>query len=376
MTPLVINGTGVCVPIGTRAWQAACGLQAKQSSFTRESMLSHADHRATISRLKAIEENCTGSDRLIRLAAPAALEALQTAGLWPLQQPVALFITLPQPLAELDDAIDAARFALELPRALEIAAEYLPTTVYQGGAVGGADALMAAYQYMDRYPQAQHVIVGGVECMLDQPTLQALYARKWLKVNDYSDGLIAGEGAAFVCLSREPRAPHYVSVFPPAFASEPASRAFSHDQLSGQALIQAYFAAAEQAHIPLNAMHAYWSDIDGSLWRGSEQASLSAALAPHGSLPTTRDPAAFTGDLGAAWLPFMLAMLQQMEQSLHHPLFAAPPAGHTAMQSVSGLDERVAAWVACWSYNKSIQSLGSAQQSLLHSLQPSTNVNS
>jgi 3-oxoacyl-[acyl-carrier-protein] synthase I len=362
MKPLVLTGAGVCVPIGTRTWQAACSLESKVSSFTRESISGYADLRATVSRLRAIEPECKGLDRLIRLAAPALSEALKTTqGLWPLQRPVHVFMALPEALSDLP-AVDAGRFSLELPRALELAPEFLPLTVFggqanmqSGGAVGGADALLSAYQFMQQHEDVEHVVVGGVDCMVDPDGVLALHQKHWIKVPCNSEGFIPGEGAAFVVLSRQPQEEYFVTVYPPAITSESQPRTLSQDNLTGQGLIDAYFQAASHASMPLDAVHTYWNDVDGSQWRGSELTSLSAALAPYSSLPATQQPSAFTGDLGAAWLAFMLAMLQQMRQGLHHHLIATPPAGHTVMQSVTGLSNRLAAWVACWGYARSVR---------------------
>ena len=99
----------------------------------------------------------------------------------------------------------------------------------------------------------------------------------------------------------------------------------------------------------MDALHAYWCDADGSAWRGSEAASLGAALASQGGLPPAQEPAAFLGEMGAAWAPLMLSLFHEMRQSRHHPFMPHGNAGHAALQSVSGHDERVAAWVCTWS---------------------------
>lgn len=352
MNPLVIAATGACTPIGTRAWQTGCGFFARQSSFTRQAITGQAEHRATVSRVQAIDAACKGTERLIRLAAPALHEALRgqpaPAAGWPLQRPIPLFVALPDSLPELPGWIDAGRFALELPRALDLAAEFLPIKVYPGGAVAGADALSQAYRFMHDNPSVPEVIIGGVDSFVDTEIADVLYQRRWAKVNGVCEGFIASEGAAFVRLSRKPATADFVTVYPPFFADEPRSRLDSDTLPDGRALIEASHGALKAAHMPVNALHSYWSDMDGSAWRGAELASLSAALASQGGLPQAQDPAALLGQMGAAWAPLMLSLFHEMRQWLTHPVMPSPLAGHAGLLTVTELNTRVAAWSATW----------------------------
>lgn len=352
MNPLVIAATGACTPIGTRAWQTSCGFAARQSNFTRQAITGQAEHRATLSRVQAIDAGCKGTERLIRLAAPALHEALRSqptpAAGWPLQRPVPLFVALPAPLPELPGWIDSGRFALELPRALDLAAEFLPIKVYPGGTVAGADALSQAYRFMHDNPSIPEVVVGGVDSLVDTEIVDVLYQRRWVKVNGVCEGFIASEGAAFVRLSRKPAVGDFVTVYPPFFAQEPRSRLGGDALPDGRALIEASLGALKAAHMPVNALHSYWSDMDGSSWRGAELASLSAALASQGGLPQAQDPAALLGEIGAAWAPLMLSLFHEMRQRLTHPVMPSPLAGHAGLLAVSGLDTRIAAWSAAW----------------------------
>lgn len=353
MNPLVIAATGACTPIGTRAWQTGCGFTARQSSFTRQTITHQAEHRATVSRVQAIDTGCKATERLIRLAAPALHEALRSqptpAAGWPLQRPIPLFVALPETLPELPGWIDAGRFALELPRALDLAAEFLPIKVYPGGAVAGADALAQAYRFMHDNPSVPEVVIGGVDSFVDTEIVDVLYQRRWAKVNGVCEGFIASEGAAFVRLSRKPADVDFVTVYPPYFADEPRSRLDSDTLPDGRALIEASRGALQAARMPVNALHSYWSDMDGSSWRGAELASLSAALAAQGGLPQAQEPAALLGQLGAAWAPLMLSLFHEMRQGLTHPVMPLHLAGHAGLLTVSGLDTRVAAWSAAWS---------------------------
>ncbi|GKS94668.1 3-oxoacyl-ACP synthase [Acidovorax sp. SUPP2825] len=357
MTPLTIAATGACTPIGTRAWQTRSAVASRFAAFTRQPITGHIDHQATVSRVQAIEADCTGIDRLIRLAAPALHEALQgpttaPTAAWPMVRPIPVFIALPEPLPELRGAIDAQRFALELPRALDVAPEFLPLMLYTGGAVAGADALAAAYRFMQEHPSVPEVVCGGVDSGVDPATIDVFHQRRWLRVKGHTEGFIASEGAAFVRLARKPCAANYVTVFPPAFAQEPASRVGSEAILDGAALIGAATHALKAADIPAQALQSYWSDMDGSPWRGSELMNLSAHLAAQHGHPAMHDPAAFLGEVGAAWVPLLLSLLHEMRQGLHHPHRPVALSGHAGLQSVTGLGTRVAAWVATWNHTR------------------------
>ncbi|AVS66514.1 3-oxoacyl-ACP synthase [Paracidovorax avenae] len=354
MTPLSIAATGACTPVGTRAWQTASSLAAGLSAFTRQAIAGQANHRATVSRVPGIDPSSTGTERLVRLAAPALHEALRSgpppATGWPLQRPIPLFVALPEPWAERPGGIDADRFALELPRALDLAPEFLPLTLYAGGAVGGADALSGAYRFMQAHPDVPEVLVGGVDSLADPAVVELLYQRRWVQVAGHCEGFVASEAAAFVRLSRSPVAGEFATVYPPAFGEEAAPRVGEASLLDGRALIQAARAALQTARMPADALHSYWSDMDGSPWRGAERASLSAAFAADGGLAPARDPAAFLGEVGAAWVPLMLSLFHEMRQALSHPVMPARLAGHAGLQTVTGLSTRTAAWVATWDH--------------------------
>ncbi len=352
MKPLVIAATGACTPIGTRAWQVGSSFAARQSGFTRQAITGQAEHRATVSRVQAIDPACKGTERLIRLAAPALQEALRappapTAG-WPLQRPIALFLALPEPLPELPDWIDTGRIALELPRALDLAPEFLPIHLSIGGTVAGAQALAHAYRFLHDTPHAAEAIIGGVDSFVDTEIVDALHQRRWARVNGVREGFIASEGAAFVRLCRQPGAEDYATVNPPYFAQEAHSRMDSSHLPEGRALIEASQGALQAANLPASALHSHWCDMDGSAWRGAELASLGAALAPQGGLPPAQEPAALLGEMGAAWVPLLLSLFHEMRQIRDHPVLPSPLAGHASLFTVAGLDHRVAAWSAAW----------------------------
>ena len=207
----------------------------------------------------------------MRLAAPALLECLSAEPtIWPLARPIPLFIALPTCPTDLPNHIDPQRFALELPRALDLAPEYLPLKMFLGGSVAGADALAAAYQFMHDHPEVPEVLLGGVDSLADVPVVHSLYKQGVLNVKGHSDGFIASEAAAFVRLARTPQAQHYVTVYPPAFGREEKSRLGSQDLLTGDALIDAVTNALKGAQMPADALHSCWCDIDGSPWRGHE----------------------------------------------------------------------------------------------------------
>lgn len=369
MTPLSIAATGACTPIGTRAWQTATSLAAGLSGFTRQAIEGQADHRATLSRVPGIDPACNGTERLVRLAAPALHEALRSgpppAAGWPLRRPIPLFMALPEPWAELPGGIDTDRFALELPRALDLAPEFLPLTLHASGAVGGADALANAYRFMHAHPDVPEVLVGGVDSLADPAVVPVLHQRRWVQVAGHCEGFVASEAAAFVRLARTPAAGESATVYPPAFAEEPASRVGEASLLDGRALIQASRDALQAARMPAGALQAYWSDMDGSPWRGAERASLSAAFAAEGGLAPAREPAAFLGEVGAAWVPLMLSLFHEMRQALTHPVMPARLAGHAGLQTVSGLSTRTAAWVATWDHARPVQPGAGAGRSAL-----------
>lgn len=355
----VVLATGACCPIGTRAWQIAASIDTQRAAFTRTKIAAHRDHLATISRLTDIPDLARGVDRLVRLAAPALREALaQVPGLWPLQRPIPLFIALPEPIDELPERIDNARFALELPRAMNVAPEYLPVTWFSSGEVGGAEAIARAIMFLDEHPEAPYVVVGGVDSLCDAELIEIFYKRLWVQVNGFIDGFVASEGAAFLVLGREPIAADYLRLAMPAFGVEKQSRVRSERSLAGDGLIGAVRGALANADFPdgetgFNALSTLWSDIDGAQWRGAEITSLSAVYG--GALPVVQRIAQFTGQLGAAWVPIIVSLLHQMKNLKHHPLGAQEFTGHTGLIAVNGLSTRQAALVGAWWYSRAVE---------------------
>jgi 3-oxoacyl-[acyl-carrier-protein] synthase I len=355
----VVLAAGACCPIGTRAWQIAASIDTQRAAFTRTKIATHRDHLATISWLADVPESIKGVDRLVHLATPALTEALgQVPGLWPLQRPVPLFIALPEPIDELPDRINNARFALELPRAMNIAPEFLPVTWFNSGEVGGAEAIARAIIFLDEHPEAPYAIVGGVDSLCDAELIDIFYKRLWIQVNGFIDGFVASEGAAFLVLGREPIAADYLRLSMPAFGAEKQSRVRSERSLSGDGLISAVRGALINADFPagetgFNALSTLWCDIDGAQWRGSEITSLSAAYG--GGLPAVQRIAQFTGQLGAAWVSILVSLLLQLKNLKHHPLGAQEFTGHTGLIAVNGLSTRQAALIGAWWYSHKVE---------------------
>lgn len=350
MNVLSVRSTGSFTPLGSRAWQCAASLRRRASAYTRWPLPGHADMRITLARVVGLDERCTGTERLLRLAAPALHEAVTTVpGTWPPARPLPLFVALPDVGAAhgLPNWCDAERFALEIPRALDIAPEYLPVHTFPGGAVAGADALAAAYRYLHQRPEAQQVLVGGVDSLSDPALVPALHARHWLRASGHAEGFIASEGAAFVLLSRKPAGGYHLAVWPPGFGHEAAPRLGSEAVLSGAGLITAARAALAAAQLPAGALHSFWSDADGTPWRGSELASLGVALS---GLPAASPAAEHLGELGAAWLPVLLSQVHEMRQLPLHPVLRGMQLqGHTALLAATGLlDHRACAAAAAW----------------------------
>ena len=333
--------------------------KSQRAAFTRTKIAAHADHLATISRLIDVPESTSGVDRLVRMAAPALSEALsQVPGLWPLQRPVPLFIALPEPMDELPDRINNARFALELPRAMNIAPEYLPVTWFNSGEAGGAEAIARAILFLDEHPEAPYAVVGGVDSLCDTELIEIFYKRRWIQVNGFIDGFVASEGAAFLVLGREPIAADYLRLSMPSFGSEKHSRVGSERSLAATGLIGAVRGALANADFPegetgFNALSTLWTEIDGAQWRGSEITGLSAAYG--GGLPAVRRVAQFTGQMGAAWVPMLVSLLHQMKNLKHHPLGAQEFTGHSGLIAVNGLSTRQAALIGAWWYSRAVE---------------------
>ncbi len=132
--------------------------------------------------------------RMLRLGTPALRAVLAQAG----EAPLRLFLGLPQ--LTLEQAPWLRGFALHLATMAGTTLDVANSRIVPSGRAAALLALELALEALAQDPE-RPVIVGGVDTYLDLNVLAALDAEGRLLGSAVSDGLLPGEGAAFLVVS-------------------------------------------------------------------------------------------------------------------------------------------------------------------------------
>lgn len=211
--------------------------------------------------------------------------------------------------------------------------------VIQQGRVGGVVALLEARRMLAE-GRANRIIVAGVDTYLTGPTLAAYDREDRLLRPDNSNGFIPGEAAGALLLATWQdgmAAPLLVRGL--GFAREPAPRE-SGKPLRADGLVQAIGGALAEAGIALQDCDHRIADVNGEQYPFREAAlAVTRLLRDRKVLFSLWHPADCIGEVGAATLPAMLAMLfaGAREDYLPGPVFL----GHLGND-----DDKRAAFVA------------------------------
>jgi 3-oxoacyl-[acyl-carrier-protein] synthase-1 len=211
--------------------------------------------------------------------------------------------------------------------------------VFPLGRVGGPVALLEARRILQE-GRCARVIVAGVDSFLVGATLAAYDKQDRLLRKDNSNGFIPGEAAGAVLLGAwrdGSTAPLLCRGL--GFAREPAPLG-SGRPLRGDGLVQAIRIALDEAGIALKDCDHRIADVSGEEYRFKEAAlAVTRLLRDRKALFSLWHPADCIGEVGAATLPAMMAMLYfgALKDYLPGPVFL----GHLGND-----DDKRAAFVA------------------------------
>lgn len=202
LQPLAVLSLGQCTPLGltSRATQAERATGTVR--FFQTEVRDRAGEPVKASMLTLLEEQEPRTRRMTAMAVTALRECL---GGLPLVagERVALVLALPEAGsgAPVDEAVlvESLR-AIASPVRLEVGA----WSGLRLGRAGLFHALRLAWQVL-REGRAHLVAVGGVDCLCDEATLRHLARARRTLGRAQRDGLIPGEGAAFLLVAGGPR---------------------------------------------------------------------------------------------------------------------------------------------------------------------------
>ena len=294
---IVVTGVGLTTPVGRDSVSATAAIRAGISRFnTIPAFVTPSGALAAGGAAYGLTDGKRGTDRLLVLAIPALQEALHAS-------------------QEFYHALDLKKSCLLLCvgssknfRGEDTTAllESVPTPgvgavdILPGGHAVGIHALQKAVSLLAETETAS-CIVGGVDCLLDYPTLAALDKAARLKTDQRSAGFIPGEAAAFLVLERESRArrrgaPVIAQIVAPCLTQELAHIS-SGAPVFGHGLAQAISQALALGQVPIGGMIC---DLNGEYYRSKEWTLALPKIQPEVPPIELWHPVENIGDIGAA----------------------------------------------------------------------------
>jgi 3-oxoacyl-[acyl-carrier-protein] synthase-1 len=306
-SPLAVLSVGLVSGVGLTAAESCAAIRCGINNF-RETRFTGSSGEWLIGSAVELEESWRGSTKLVKMAARAVHDCLDDAPGCDLAGQIPLVLCT----AEEDRS---GRFQ-NLDRALldgierELGTALHPNSrVIAEGRVGGAIALLQARRIMQE-GRCTRVIVAGVDSFLVGATLAAYDAASRLLTADNSNGFIPGEAAGAVLLaSYEESSPAPLLCRGLGFAREPAPFG-SGKPLRADGLVQAIRAALNEAGLSLKDCDHRIADVNGEQYRFKEAAlAITRLLRDRKERFSLWHPVDCVGEVGAATLPAMLAML-------------------------------------------------------------------
>jgi 3-oxoacyl-[acyl-carrier-protein] synthase I len=303
---VVITGVGLVTPVGHDSMMAPAAVRAGISRFAEvKGFMTVKGAKAVGSIVSGVTDDRSGNDRLLALAIPALQEALFGAEeycdeLETSQGGVILSLgAAEKPAYEpfgtggVEQLLDAGQ--LDRPKVIEIVRE---------GNSGGVVAFSRAIAAL-REGKVRFCVVGGVDCLVELPSLLWLEDARRLKTDDRPQGFIPGEAAAFVVLELESAAkrrgaPGLACVLGAAYSSEEAT--FSSEKpLFGKGLADCIHSAISGQNVQFGSLSGIICDLNGEYYRMKEWSlALTRLLDGNSSVPEYWHPAKNFGDIGGA----------------------------------------------------------------------------
>ncbi len=239
-------------------------------------------------------------DRQLRLIKIASTALIQLAAKLPVEQPLPLYLALPEYLPEHSAALKGD-FIKQLILQSGVPLNQEESLIAKVGRAGGLHAVEIAQKYLST-PGNDYVIIGGVDSYWDPYLLAKLDAEDRILVEGNGDGFIPGEGACFLLLASDRvkgrlRTP-YVELSRPGFSNEKGHR-YSEEVYKGDGLAKAAKKALDNGSPP--QVDSLWTSM---IYDGYCYKELGVTLTRNQSFISDtmkiNHPADCFGDLGAA----------------------------------------------------------------------------
>ena len=301
---VVITGIGLVTPVGLDSIMAPSSIWAGITRFYEiPDFVTPKGAGSVGSIVKGITDARSGTDRMLSLAVPAAQEALFMAEEFyeDLDLPNSkLFLSMnPQerPVYEEFEEEDIQTF-LDLIQAEGISS----IEIIREGNAGGVLALLKSMALLKR-GEMKACIIGGVDSLVEYPSLAWLEEKERLKTDGRPNGLIPGEAAGFIVLELESTAekrgaPILGEILGGAYTKEDAD-IFSDKPLLAKGLSESIRNTLEGAQMESNNLNGII--CNGENYRFKEWGIVQSRVFDGSSpVPDLWHPAEYIGDIGAA----------------------------------------------------------------------------
>jgi 3-oxoacyl-[acyl-carrier-protein] synthase-1 len=303
---IVVTGLGMVTPVGHDSIMTPAAVWAGISRFSEvPNFATNKGAKSVGSFVSGVTDERSGSDRLLSMAIPALQEALFMAEEFYEDLDLSggkLFLSLgaaERPAYE-DFDKDDIQTLLELAQA-----EGMPSLeIIREGHSGGIIALTKSILLL-REKRAKFCIVGGVDSLVEYPSLAWLEKAGRLKTDERAHGFIPGEAAAFLVLELESGArqrgvPILCRILDSVYTKEDAT-IFSDKPLFGKGLAESIRLVLENQSMSIENIDGILCDLNGEYYRMKEWGLAQCRLFNGTSvIPELWHPAENIGDVGAA----------------------------------------------------------------------------
>lgn len=311
---IVVTGAGLVTAVGHESNMASAAVWAGISRLAEiKDFVAENDAMTAGGVVAGVTNGLGGKERLLSLALPAASEALFAAEEFWEDLPLAegkLFLSLAPPERPDVEEFDKETLAGFLE---ETAMQEIPAVeIVREGHSGGILALSKAVELL-RAGTVAVCVVGGVDSLVDAPTLSWLEDAGRLKTDDRAQGFCTGEAAGFLVVetasaARRRGAPALCEILGALHGAEEA-HLFSDRPLVGKGLAAAVNGLLANRGMTAGGIDLILCDLNGEHYRmkewGLAQGRIFDGSAP---LPELRHPAESIGDVGAASAAVLVAI--------------------------------------------------------------------
>ncbi len=195
---------GLCTPIGLTAAVTVAEMAAGTLRFAETEVHDDAGEPLRACRLTLLAPEASRADRMAALGVTAITEVLGALAERYAPREIPLFLGLPS--VEGGAAIEERAVVSALAEAAHTSVRVEPIRTFRGGRAAFFQALSAAIAALHAAPRPQAILVGSVDSLCDPISLAELSSQGRILGGGNRDGLLPGEGAGFLVLTR-PGAP-------------------------------------------------------------------------------------------------------------------------------------------------------------------------